>query len=337
MKTLVKLATAVLLLAALLPMGGCGCGFDCNSDDDDDGDGTATFSLGFSDALPEDLKEVTIKVTGITLRGNGEDIVIDRFTIPELDLENTASFQVDLLNYRGAQQLLVITDLELATGSYSEIDIAITAGDVNESYVRENDDEQKPIVLQGTTYRLPAFELSSGTQGYTVEFELAQSLQYQADSDDYLLSTDGVRVVNSLTSATLSGTVDEDLFDTGACDDKTDPEAGNRLYLYEGMDLPANRLADVFNDSSRTDTPANAIAPFAVGLVFENQVRGIWEYAFGFLPAGDYTLVFACDTEDDDAVDYDGIVIPQPDDQLYELNLSSSESATCNLGEDVTC
>ena len=331
------LAGAALLVAALLPMGGCGCGFDCNSDDDD-GDGTASLTLGFSDALPEDLKAVVIKVTSITLRGNGEDIVIERFTIPDLDdLENSESFEVDLLDYQGAQELLVVTDLELATGSYRELVIAITADDVNESYVLENDDEQKPIALQGATYTLPAFELSSGTQGYTVEFELAQSLQYRADFDDYLLSTDGVRVVNSLTSATLSGTVDEDLFDTGPCDDKTDPEAGNRLYLYEGMDLPANRLADVFNDGSSTEIPANAIAPFAVGRVFENPVRGIWEYAFGFLPAGDYTLVFACDTEDDDAVDYDGLVIPQPDDQLYELNLSSSENATCNLGEDVTC
>ena len=74
-KYLVVLAGTVLLLSSMVFVGGCSCGFDCNNDDNR---GTTTLSLGFSDALPEDLKQVVIEVDSITLRrNNGDDVVVN--------------------------------------------------------------------------------------------------------------------------------------------------------------------------------------------------------------------------------------------------------------------
>ena len=342
LKALLQMSLLTAIVAAVLSLGGCGCGFDCNNGrgDGDNGD-TALLDLGFSDALPEELTEVVIQVESITLRRSDGDVVINTFTIADLELEDAENFQVNMLDYPGARQLLVVQDLEVASGAYNGIFIEISATDPdgNDSYVTELESgERKPLVLSGGGLALRGFELSAGEQAYTIEFELARSLDYQAQPDNYLLTTEGFRVVNSITSASLSGIVDPDLFDTVTqCDEKLDPLVGNRLYLYQGAGLNIDSLSDVFNDDSREDIPSGAIAPFAVSRVFFNQVTGNWDYAFGFLPAGDYTLVFACDTEDDDSVDYDGLTVPLPAEQLYEINLENRENATCNLGDELSC
>lgn len=337
--------TGAVLLAALLTtlLAGCNtCGFDCGDDDDENGDGPALLDLGFSDALPEDLQQVVIEVTGITLSrsGNDEDVVITEFTIPGENLDNVSSFQIDLLEYRGARQLLVIEDLELEAGDYNGLLIDIDTTGVNTSSVLEDDGEQKPIAVTGSRLSLSGFRLNSGEQALTVEFGLAQALQFRDASDDYLLTDNGVRLIDNADSVTLSGTVDPDLFDASpACDDKADPFAGNRIYLYEGASLDSDNLADVFRDDSGTSPPADAVAPFAVSTVRRNENTGVWEYVFGFVPPGDYTLAFACDAGEDDPVDYDELQIPLPDAQIYPIEevSGSDDIVICDISETRTC
>jgi hypothetical protein len=64
---------------------------------------------------------------------------------------------------------------------------------------------------------------------------------------------------------------------------------------------------------------------------------GTWQYALGFLPAGDYTLAFSCDAADDDPVDYDSITVPLPDNQAYELSLDEGGQEVCDLGLEGSC
>jgi hypothetical protein len=330
-------ASIALIAAFLLPISGCGgCGFSCN---DDDGV-PALLTLGFSDSLPEDLKQVVIEVDAIIFQRIGaEDVVIDTFTIKEQGLSEADTFQVDLLAYRGVNQLIVIKDLELDTGTYSDVRINILTNDVNHSYVQEADDSLKKITVSGGQLKLPGLRLSSGSQAFTVEFSLAQALQHQSGSDQYLLATNGIRVENNKTDATLSGQIDSALFNgVSPCDQKADPQKGNRLYLYNGkVGQKKERLADVFTSGSITTPPADALAPFAVASLENNALTGNWDYSFGYLPAGDYTLAFACDTEKDNSVEYNGLIIPLPEGQVYELTLSASEKAQCNLAAGASC
>lgn len=330
-------AMSFLTAAAVLPLSGCGCGFSCNGDD---GGNPTRLTLGFSDALPEDLKQVVIKVDSIIFRRLGaEDRVIDTFTIEEQGLVEVDTFQVDLLDYRGVNQLIVIKDLEIDSGSYSEVLIRILGNDVNDSYVQEADDRLKRITVSGGELKLPGLRLSTGSQAFTVEFGLAQALQYQPVANQYRLATNGIRIENNRTGATLSGQVDSSLFNSvSPCDQKDDPQKGNRLYLYTGKaDLQKQRLADVFTSASSTVPPADALAPFAVASLENNSLTGNWEYSFGYLPAGDYTLAFACDTENDNAVEYNGLIIPLPVGQVYEFTLLEAERAQCNVTEEATC
>ena len=333
MKIAVKmLLPGLLLLPLLLPLGGCGCGFDCNSENDDE-DRPALLTLGFSDSLPEDLKQVVIEVDSITFQRSGvEDVVVDEFTIPALNLVDVPTFKIDLLKYRGTAQLEVITDLELVTGTYNAVSIAILTGGVNESYVQQEDDSFKAIKVSSGVRGLPGIQLSSGKRAFTVEFGLAQALQYEASSDTYLLTTNGVRIENNQTAATLSGTVDSALFNSvSPCNEKGTPTKGNRVYLYKGSNLLPENLADVFNSDSITTIPANAIAPFAVASMASSGTPVSWTYTFGFVPPGSYTIAFSCNTAADDAVEYNGLAIPLPSNQKYEITLTEAQKGECNL------
>jgi hypothetical protein len=327
---------AVLLLALLTTLGGCGCGFDCNSDDDK---GPASLTLGFSDESLDALKQVVIEVDSISFRRSGvADVVVDSFTIDALGLEDAASFQINLLDYIGRNRLLVIEDLELEAATYSSVLVTLLDGDVNLSYVQESDDDLQPLNQQGTGLSLPGFTLSSGAEDYTIEFSLAQSLRYQTASEDYLLTTEGIRVEDTDAAASLSGRIDTSLFDTvSPCDAKADPLAGNRVYLYGDIGLSDAQLVDVYTDGSSNTPPGIAQAPFAVATLFEEAATATWQYVFGYLPAGAYTLAFSCDAAEDDPVDFDGISVPLPADQTYEIELEAGESAICDLAASASC
>lgn len=326
------------MTGTIIALPGCGCGFDCNNSDNNDQSPTL-FSLGFSDEALEQLKQVVIEVDSITLKRSGaEDVVIDDFTIDELGLVAADSFQVDLLQYQGLNQLLVIDSLELSANTFTEVQISVLANGINSSYVQESDDTLKPITVATGGLVLPGPTLTAGSQLYTAAFSLAQALKYQAESDDYELSTEGIRLIDNAVAASISGRVDSALFDSVTpCDEKTDPQAGNRIYIYRDNNLPTDQLADVFTTASTTEIPENALAPYAVASLQQDVLTGGWQYAVGFLPADNYTLAFACNTEGDDPVNFDGFVIPQPDTQIYELEASAGEQAVCDLADAATC
>lgn len=331
----VYLLLAGLLCAPLLLLSGCGCGFDCNDDDDDD-DGPALLTLSLSDALPEDLSEVVIDIDAVTLRRSGGDVVIDTFTV---DGATADSIPVNLLAYRGVSRLAIITDLELDTGVYSGIELTILDDDneVSNSYVIERGSGEQLPLTAAADFTLPGFTLASGAQEYVIEFGLARSLS-QPSGGNYRMSTEGVLVLNTATATRLTGQVDSTLFDTDpGCVDKEDPLAGNRVYIYEAQDLDEETLADVFTSGSSEQPPGDAAAPFAVATLAQSLTTGAWEYAFGYLPAGDYTLAFACNTAADDAIEYDALDVPLPVDQVYALTLEEGRAYTCNITPDADC
>ncbi len=329
-----QLAPGVFLLALL---GGCGCGFDCGGDDDDRPVNTA-LTIGFSDEVLDELKQVVLDVDSITLVGDGTaDVVVDTFTIPELGVTDSDSFKINLLDFRGRRQLLVVSDLEVDTGVYSGLTIRLLDGDINLSYVQESDDSLQRLFQPAGGIALTGFTLANSEEAYTVEFGLALALRYRAASDDYLISSEGVRVLDADSAASVSGRVASSLFDTvDPCDGKADPEAGNRIYIYRGHALDGT-LADVHTGDSGTAIPGDAIAPVAVAALLENRLVGSWEYSAGFLEPGDYTLVFGCNSANDDPVNYDGIILPLPDNQRYEIRLGTGEQEVCDLSPEAGC
>lgn len=331
--------TASLLGLLLQLPAGCSCGFDCSGsgNNNNDGGSSASLTLGFSDSLPEELTEVVINVTSITFRRSGaDDVVVNNFTISEQGLTNASDFQVDLLEYQGTDQLLVLQNFRLEPGVYDQVFIDMIVGSNSNTYVRVRvDDTQQPLdIPPNGRLVLSGLTLDSGSQTFTVEFSLAQSLRLD-ETEGYQLTADGIRIVNNDTDASLSGEVDSALFNSvTACAEKDEPTVGNRVYLYQGGNVQAGQMADVFNPDN-TNTPVTGGAPFAVASVREDEdTTGIYRYAFGFLPLGNYTLAFSCNTAEDDSVEWDELDIPLPDNQIYQIELSEPGAAVCDLVTD---
>ena len=325
-----KYLVALPLLSLLPFLHGCDtCGFNC-SDDNDDND-PASLTLSFSDAPLEDLKEVVIEVERIEFRrSEGEDLVVETF-----DLSTSAgaeNFQVDLLVYSGRDRFEVLTGLTVEADFYNEIFIAInTDDDANTSYVLDDEDLQRVINVNETTggLTLPGRQIDADNENITVEFGLARALKFNANDDSYTLDEEGIVLVDETLASSLGGTVDEELFD--AVDECSvvdgDATVGNRVYLYEGTDLDPDALADVF--TAGTDNSAGRIAPFAASTLRDGSLG--WQFTFGFIPSGNYTLAFSCDAEEDDARTIEDITVPLPEDQIFEVSVDTQQNIICRF------
>ena len=330
--------TMLLAALSLLPSGCGGCGFDCSGSNNNNS--ATRLTLGFSDALPEDLDAVEITVESIIFRRSGnEDIVVDSFTIAPLNDVDSPEFQMNLLDYQGDSQLDVITDFEIPSGFYREVSIVIAGNDINASYVTEAATGRRvELNVPGGSLNLKDLSLPSGEQIVAVEFALAQALEYQSDSQPYLLTTTGIRMQNHASSARLWGLIDRNLFDeVEPCSSKEDPTSGNRLYLYEGKGLEQRALADVYTAARADNVPPNAIAPFAVASIVQSRTTSEWEYAFGYLPDVDYTIALSCNTSTDNSITYEGLEIPLPTNQVYEVTLDTGARVQCNLTSNARC
>jgi Domain of unknown function (DUF4382) len=297
-------------------------------------------SIGVSDAPVEGLSEVVITIDGMELRrkdsgdcdddsGTDDCFYIDHFTE---DGEDTDTIQVDLLALQGFDNQIIIEGLELEAGEYDQLRLSIIDEDTNFSWVKEiaNGDVLKELKVPSDELKLGGFTVDSGgEQVFVIEFDLRKSMTYNPGPDRYILKPRGVRVVEVEAAASISGNVNSILFSgnsTSPCTNKVDVNDGNVVYLYRGYNLATDDLADNFDSSVDVDAPATAIAPYT-----SQTVEADGSYVVAYLPAGEYTLAFSCEAENDDPELLDGIIIPSPDTQIVELRLGEGESKKCDL------
>jgi hypothetical protein len=297
-----------------------------------------TVSFGLSDAPIDDLSKVVITIDGIELKPKEDDdcdddlesedcIYIDHFTE---DGELDSTIQVDLMTLQGSDNQIIVEEIELEAGEYSQLRLSVIDEDIAYSYVEETTGEIKELKVPSDGLKLGGFKVdSAGVQVFVLEFDLRKSMTANGKPGEYfryILKPTGVRVVEAETAANISGIVDSTLFNsTTPCASKIDPTAGNVIYIYKGQGLAKESLADNFESTGESAT-ADAIAPYT-----SREAAADGSYEIAYLPAGDYTLAFSCEAEDDNPDLYNGIMIPSPESEIVELTLSEGESKTCNL------
>lgn len=315
------------------------CGGSGGSGSSEPATGTASFAI--SDAPVEDLSKVVIEVDRISLKRVGaDDIVVETFDSTDLGIVNADTFQIDLLDWQGVNQAVVIDNLVLPAGEYTDLRLKVLDQNKNFSYAdRIIDGQRWPIKVPSGELKLGKFTVTAdAVQTFTIEFDLRFSMTLAVGPDQYILKPRGVRIVKNEAAAMLSGTVDPDLFDGDPdCTSKPDPLAGNVIYLYEGHNLDPAKLADNFDATlSAAPVPAGTVAPYSSVEPYDSGSG--WAYAFGYLPAGDYTLAFSCDAENDDPDNLERfetpvppLSLPTPSDQVVEIALPVATDVRCNL------
>ena len=317
-------STPVLLLGLLLFLSLQAC------DSSGGGNATAPVSFGVSDTPVIGLASVVITIDRIILNQPGNpDVIIDRFTSDELGVMDEDTITIDLLDYRGEDNLLIVGPVEVNVAEYQNLRLEILDNDINRSYAEELGGGIRPLRVPSGELTLGRFEVEdSGDQTFILEFGLRKSMTYNPGPDRYILKPRGVRIVEVGRGTTIGGAINTDFFNgPPPCDEKGDPLVGNVMYIYQGIGLDATEFADNFDPALGPDAAVNFLEPFAAETVEPDGT-----YLFSYLPAGDYTLAFSCDAVDDDPDFDDGITIPSPEDAFIEVSASPGEDWACDFG-----
>ena len=285
----------------------------------------AKFSLGVSDAPVEEAEVVAIEIDSIKLTNTDDDngkqeVLIEEFTNEDGDIVDT--IQVNLLDFTGIAQMKIVDEAQgitLATGVYTMELVVVDAG----SYViLDNDATEYDIKVPSSRLKLGEFTVHSDAvqvdnkPAYTIEFDLTKSLVLRGNDpakNGYIIKPHGVRIVSLY--GDITGTVSAENTNLGPC----------MVYLYDGA---PTTLADLFDSSDESfigEIPT-AIEPLAATTV---AVDG--NYSIGFVPEGDYTVALRCNTEVDDNVQYDQLVIPSPEGNSQSVKVSAGNTNEVNF------
>ncbi|MDF2153261.1 DUF4382 domain-containing protein [Vibrio sp. CAU 1672] len=310
-----------------------GCGGDSSSSSPD----MTTFSLGVSDAPVDDANKVVMGFQDVVLvpidpetgEQNGAHILMDA-------RENGQLRQVDLMQYQGSNAETIISEQELAPGHYAMclyVKEGRLLGDTSTSFVEKTDGSIKGLVVnnQGSCYGFKpeqtdqgtlvfakpseAIEIATGFNSYIVEFDLRRGLADPQGQDHMNMQRNAVTLVNASESGHIIGTVNPVQYDACVADSATfnainDVEAVHAIYLYAGA-MDRTTMGDM-------GAPEPYNTPVAIASVNDSEDEEgnrVYDYEFGFVGPGTYTLGYTCtayvDTPENHETAEDGFLIYQ--------------------------
>ncbi len=266
-----------LLSATLLALGACGG----NSNND----GNASFSLNITDAPVDGATAVVVEFSGVTLKPSGGKDMVFEFDPPK---------SIDLLELQGTLSQPLLESVEIPEGDYSQIRLQVNAefDSIEDSYIELSGGGREELRVpsgsqSGLKLNTP-FSVNADTADavYTIDFDLRKSVIKPNDQPGYFLKP-VLRLVQNLDVRSIAGTVDTNLLTTPPATDCSD---GNAVYAFEGADAIVD---DVGSDNE----------PVASAMVELDAETGDYIYVLGFMHAGEYTLAFTCQADQDFAAD----------------------------------
>ncbi|WP_336367326.1 DUF4382 domain-containing protein [Marinobacter sp. C2H3] len=288
-------AFAITALAASLAACGGGGGSGSGS--------TGSVSFNMTDAPTMEFSSVTIAFTGLRLKPADGDWVDFTFDTPKT---------LDLLTLQGGVTEPLITDEEVPAGNYTEARLMI---DTSASYVVVSGEPDVQKTLAVPSGEQSGLKLKGGftvaadqSTDFTIDFDARKSIVNPQGKSigDYLLKP-VLRLVSTDNTGSLSGQVDYATISTTRMNDAgladcADPSTTGyygAVYIYQGADVEPTDL----NINSDTN-------PLVVAPVEDEDNDGIYTYSAAFLTAGDYTVSYTCQLDDNETtetgVEFDG-------------------------------
>lgn len=280
-----KLFTVTALASALAACGGSS-----------DSDSTGTMSLGLTDAPVTDLSQANLNITSVEVKpSEGQSVTVQ---IETEDGEN--ALDINLLDFQGGKVAQLFEGQEFPAGEYEWIRLHLG----EDPYVVEaSDPNQTPIFLFLPSGRQTGLKLTGGfvipaggSADFTIDFDVKKSIinaggEAPAGSDKYILKP-AHRLVDNTEVGSIVGEVDyvsiqqdETLV---ACDYE------GSVYVYEG-DVPAEGLTDLNSENLETED-----GPLVVVPVTNEDNASLYSFKAAFLPAGDYTIAYSCQADDNE-------------------------------------
>lgn len=257
---------AVAMLALDLQLAGC--------------DG-ARFTADLATDAPADpgITQVQVSLLGLEFRTSGG---------ANPTLEFRSGEPVDLLDLVTGEPLRLFTSEELPAGQYSGVRLLFDESE--DATVVDVDGLEFPVVLADgafapVDFRVEDDDQDGSSESLTLMLDLRQSLEFDADTEEYLL-TPQLRAVRTGDAARIEGGV------AVACPTGSSLALGGAVYLFTGF------------DATPDDIDGLDAEPHATTRVVVDSISGQVSYALRFLEPGEYTLAVTC-LGDTDLVDTD--------------------------------
>jgi hypothetical protein len=230
-----------------------------------------TVDLGTDPPADPEISAVQANLLGLEFRKGDSTTTTLEFRDGEI---------IDLLDLRDGDPLRLFTNEELPTGSYTGVRLLFDP-DQEQSRVTTSAGDTR-LRLAAGTFAAVSFTVEDEKESreeFTLMLDLRQSLSFDETNDRYTLTPvlrsvrteDATRVEGSVAVVCPVGTV---LQDEGA------------IYLYSGRNVQADDL-----DGAEAE-------PFATTGVIDSGTAAL-RYALRFLPAGNYTLAFTCQGDEE--------------------------------------
>jgi Domain of unknown function (DUF4382) len=230
-----------------------------------------TVDLGTDPPADPEISAVQANLLGLEFRKGDSTTTTLEFRDGEL---------VDLLDLRDGDPLRLFTNEELPAGSYTGVRLLFDP-DQEPSRVTTSAGNTR-LRLAAGTFAAVSFTVEDEKESreeFTLMLDLRQSLSFDEANDRYTLTPvlrsvrteDAARVEGNVSVVCPAGTV---LRDEGA------------IYLYSGRNVQADDL-----DGAEAE-------PFATTGVIDSGSAAL-RYALRFLPAGNYTLAFTCQGDEE--------------------------------------
>lgn len=275
-----RLPTAAIALGGALALAGCGGGSG-------GGSSSGQLSLSVADGPVEQADEVWVQFSSVTLKPSDGDA----FTI-ELDPPQ----RVDLLDQQDGDSELLIENQSVPAGGYDWIRLGVDLGP-GETEIVFPGPVAHDLDIPGRNDH-PNLKLVSGFSvvdgdlvELTIEFDLRRSVvEAPPGSKRYKLKP-ALRLLNDDDTGEIAATATGQYVsdnDCGTNDGLAEPVQA--IYVFEG--------AGVTPDDLNT-TDGGDIDPYTSAMLTDEDSDGTYTGTAGHLPAGDYTVAYVCDSEDD--------------------------------------
>jgi len=235
-------------------------------------------SLSVTDAPVDNATNVFVQFTSMEFKPQGGSSIILQLDEPR---------NIDLLALQGNNFEALVNNLEVPAGNYNWVNLGVNAirGEMD-SYISFDDGSSYSLYVpsgsqSGLKINRGFVVPVGGNISLTVDFDLRKSVTNPVGQvNDYILKP-VLRMTDNSQTGTIQGSVASSLLEGENC------QEGKAVYLYTGADVIADDLG-------------SATPPLASALFTYNADSNRWDFEFGFVEAGDYTLAATCDSDIDE-------------------------------------
>jgi hypothetical protein len=243
---------------------------------------TGTLTLGLTDSPVDQVYEVNVQFTGVSVKP--ETGAALRFDFP-------APVDVDLLALQNGSVFDLLDGETVPAGRYSWIELHVNA-DLDgtfDSFVRETETggQMELRIPSGEQRFVSGFVVTAAaTNAFMLDWDVRKGLTNPSGQGGWILRP-AFRLVDRTEYGSLSGSVADALVMDESC--TSDAEGnGNLVYVFAGHDVQPDDLG--------SGNPPLTTAPVRV----DSMAAGAYRYTVAYLDPGPYTVAFTCQGIDDD-------------------------------------